>query len=138
MHEKILAWKEKEREAQADRDKRIEQEIRHREKVKRLDYFKAQHLRRASKYDYEDWLELWLEDNDITYYYDYNFPVGNYYIATSDFILNDAYYGALSFNIIVPKGIKYEIKKIGHCNIYDMNNIKCIGDWIPCYNDIDI
>tara|TARA_R110000824_G_C15035892_1_gene659861 strand:+ start:383 stop:799 length:417 start_codon:yes stop_codon:yes gene_type:complete len=138
MNEKILAFRREEQRSKAIWDnKQREQELKYKDKKKAFNYFKNKHLTEAKLTDYEGWLKLWLVDNNITHYYDYNMPLSNY-VATSNFILDTGFCGAVSFNIIVPKGIKYEIKEIGHCNIYDMNNVKCIGGWIPAYKDINV
>ena len=99
--------------------------------------FKLNHLISASVDDYIVFLEKWLVNNDITHYYDYNFP-NDTYVATSNFVLDHGFYGATSFNIIVPSGIEFEIKKLGHCNIYDMDKVECIGAFVPSYKNIFI
>ena len=124
---------------------KIKQEIEYEEirkeyerKKSLFNQFRTSHLRPAGKRDYKKWLKGWLVEHEITYYYDYAFPRDEFYVATSDFILNEAFYGSLSFQIIVPKGIKYTVEALGHCNIYDLNTFDCIGGWIPAYSDLHI
>ena len=138
MNEKILAFIEKENIEQAKWDnEQLERELEHRAKEISFNEFRLNNLRKATVKDYEKWLKKWLIENNITHYYDYNYPDNNY-VATRDFVLDIGYYGAQSFNIIVPKGISYEIIKIGHCNIYDINNITHVGFWIPCYCNVRV
>jgi len=138
MNEKILAFREKEKEKQAEWDRRRRMdELEYERKKDSFEKFKRNNLRNATVKDYEIWLKEWLVENDITHYYNYNYPSNNY-IAIRNFVLDVGYYGSQSFNIIVPKGISYEIKELGHCNIYDMNDISCIGHWVPAYDNVNV
>ncbi len=98
---------------------------------------RKRHLRQASIEDYESWLKGWLKDNDFTHYYDYEFGRQDFYVATSDFVLYP-FYGAQSFNVIVPKGIRYTIEGRGHCCIYDLNDFTHIGGFVPGFSDIKL
>lgn len=137
LMDKIEKFKEFEIQREIERrteDRNRQEEIDRKKSV--FNVFYSNHLVRATKKDYEEWLSGWLETNEISHYYGYEFKIGDFYVATSDFILKEGFYGASSFQIIVPKGIQYTIEDIGHCNIYDLNNIECFGGWVPCFSDI--
>jgi len=93
-------------------------------------------LRPARSKDYLKWLKGYVGNgNSPTHNYDYNLPNDNFYVAVLDFCLDTGFYGAQSFNIIVPKNVKIDIKEQGHCNFYYMENYTSKGSWIPVYKD---
>ncbi len=95
-------------------------------------------LRKATKHDYEKWLEGFIKSGKMpSHYYDYPFDRwDNFYVATKDF-KTIALCGASSINIIIPIGIKYLGGGIGHINLFFMEEF-CANGTVPVFNDVVI
>jgi len=76
-------------------------------------------IRRASRYEYENWLEGYLgHGGEIKYRQDYTFPEDDFFVATGNMQLPHNLCGAAAINLIVPCGIDVEVPDLGHCNVY--------------------
>ena len=94
------------------------------------------YLRPAKEHEYALWLRHWLLDNDITHYYNYEFPEGYFYIATRPFCLTVDLLGSSSLCVIVPSDIKVEVRKRGHCHFYYMKDFTTDArSWVPGYKN---
>ena len=83
----------------AERQRRIkwdldneEMQKEHKRKREVFDEFRSSHLKQATKNDYENWLRGWLVDHELSHYYDYEFPFNDFYVAKSDFVLDEGFY----------------------------------------------
>ena len=93
-------------------------------------------LRPATRDDYKRWLIGYLRSGgEPTHYYDYKFPEREFYVAVMDFRIQPLY-GAFSFSIIVPKGIRFLGGELGHINLFLMDGFRNIGGWVPVYEDM--
>ena len=91
-------------------------------------------LRLASVNDYTKWLKgYFLGGGKITHVYDYDMPK-DFYVATKNFKMSPSY-GSESFNIIVPRDIKFLGGELGHCKLYFEDGYKNTGD-VPIYKNI--
>lgn len=90
-------------------------------------------LNPATYREYMAWIEGYIErGGKLTHYYDYSMP-SDFYIAISNFTIIPLY-GAMSVNIIIPRGITVNNKTdIGHSNLYFMDGYINIGGCIPFY-----
>ncbi len=121
------------------RDAEIKKEMRDKEAL--FKNYIAKHISRATPRDYTGWLVGYLENGgDITHNYDYDLP-DDFYIAHSDFQMSD-FYGAMSFNVIIPVGVEVGYGKgthwngIGHCSLYFMDGFREVNGFVPCYDDV--
>lgn len=95
-------------------------------------------LDKANKSDWLCWIRGYIKNGgEITHFYDYGFYRHDWYLIREDFIFDIDAYGANSFNVIVMPGINVTIKKMGHCQIYFMDDFKMEGniEFVPCYSN---
>lgn len=104
-------------------------EIEHKQDIKNSQVWLST-LKQASSEDYKMWLDHHLDnDGGITHYYNYEMP--DIYIATQDIHVTPLF-GAMSVDIIVPKGISVSYDKLGHIKIYSYDG-PSKGGIVPCY-----
>lgn len=96
------------------------------------------HLRPATKQDYENWLLGWIENGNPVRHLDRNFDNWSMYVAESDFIIIDKYCGSTSISIIVPEHIRFSVVNIGHCSLFCMKDFDCFGTSgiVSSYDDL--
>ena len=89
----------------------------------------------ARAQDYNFWLNRFLaKGGKVTHQYEYNLP-NDFYVAKSDFTLA-AFFGAQSFNIIIPAGIQVLTHDTGHCELFFNEDFTFTGHgWVPQYLD---
>lgn len=91
----------------------------------------------ANKIDYMKWLEGYLErGGKITHVYNYPFSTQRWYLA-KQYMKPMSFYGAKSFNIIIPKGIHLERDGWGHCDLFFMDDFSVVGGVVSVFQDIN-
>lgn len=93
-------------------------------------------LRDATPEEYKGWLRQHLaKGGEITHDYDYPMP-DSFQVLTEDALLPPLA-GALSVELIVPRGVNVEHKNLGHSNLYYMDSQMPSPSWVPIYDDIN-
>lgn len=95
-------------------------------------------IRPATIDDYKEWLQgyIW-NGGEATHYYDYNFPTDEFFVLKKSGEL-PTLYGSYSINIIIPVGLALGVEKnkIGHSNLYYMEDYEHEGHWVPIYKNL--
>lgn len=96
-------------------------------------------LRPARTEEYVVWLRGHLEHGgNVTHVYDYPFRRSEFRMALDNVTLPPGLCGAMSLQIIVPRGLTVEYTDLGHCTLYVMDGFRLVGNWVPAYSDIDL
>lgn len=98
-----------------------------------IDIAMSANCRKASKRDYENWLNGHLEKPNakVTHVYNYALP-DSFFVARNDFVLPPGF-GSYSVNIIVPIGKIVTTEGPSHNNLYFMDGFKTDGGFVPLF-----
>ncbi len=95
-------------------------------------------FRHATIEDYANWLKGFIKSGGRPRYYrDYPFiqMQDEFFVAQHDFWMVPLY-GALSVEIIIPKGIRYLGGELGHSKLYFFEDFSCSDNCVSVYSDI--